>query len=184
MPATATPRTWSTTYSFGRPHQQRNPEFACQVSHVRSRHRMLSNSFWLKRNSDTFHVAPQGQRCHVAFTGDLTPALLVLGTDVEIAGMQGRPTYSPRRHLRRVRPGPNRSCRRRARRCCAFAAGFCALGLFQNSRARSHRPSARWSRGAPRRALRHSRYATLRPYGIVRRTTSLNAGLWHKLLMP
>ncbi len=51
---------------------------------------MLSNSFWLKRNSDTFHVAPQGQRCHVAFTGDLTPALLVLGTDVEIAGMQGR----------------------------------------------------------------------------------------------
>ncbi len=49
-----------------------------------------SNSFCLKRNGDTCHVAPQGQRCHAAFTGDLAPALLVLGTDVEIASMRGR----------------------------------------------------------------------------------------------
>lgn len=49
-----------------------------------------SNSFCLKRNGDTCHVAPQGQRCHAAFTGDLAPALLVLGADVEIAGTPGR----------------------------------------------------------------------------------------------
>ncbi len=51
---------------------------------------MLSNSSCLKRNGDTCHVAPQGQRCHAAFTGNLAPALLVPGTDVEIAGVQGR----------------------------------------------------------------------------------------------
>lgn len=49
-----------------------------------------SNSFCLKRQGDTCHVAPQGQRCHAAFTGDLAPALLALGAEVEIAGMQGR----------------------------------------------------------------------------------------------
>jgi 4-hydroxybenzoyl-CoA reductase subunit beta len=35
-------------------------------------------------------VAPQGQRCHAAFTGDLAPALLALGAEVEIAGAQQR----------------------------------------------------------------------------------------------
>ena len=49
-----------------------------------------SNSFCLKRHGDTCHVAPQGQRCVAAFTGDLAPALLALGAEVEIAGMQGR----------------------------------------------------------------------------------------------
>jgi 4-hydroxybenzoyl-CoA reductase subunit beta len=49
-----------------------------------------SNAFCLKRHGDTCHVAPQGQRCHAAFTGDLAPALLALGTEVEIAGMRGR----------------------------------------------------------------------------------------------
>ncbi len=49
-----------------------------------------SNSFCLKRQGDTCHVAPQGQHCHAAFTGDLAPALLAVGADVEIAGVQGR----------------------------------------------------------------------------------------------
>ncbi len=49
-----------------------------------------SNSFCLKRQGNTCHVAPQGQHCYAAFTGDLAPALLAVGADVEIAGVQGR----------------------------------------------------------------------------------------------
>ena len=49
-----------------------------------------ANSFCLKRDGDTCHVAPQGRRCHAAFTGDLAPALLVIGADVEVARDAGR----------------------------------------------------------------------------------------------
>ena len=49
-----------------------------------------SNQYCLKHRGDTCHVAPQGQRCHAAFSGDLAPALMVLGTEVEIAGPGGR----------------------------------------------------------------------------------------------
>jgi 4-hydroxybenzoyl-CoA reductase subunit beta len=49
-----------------------------------------ANAYCLKNHGDTCHVAPQGQRCHAAFTGDLAPALLVLGAKIEIAGAQGR----------------------------------------------------------------------------------------------
>jgi 4-hydroxybenzoyl-CoA reductase subunit beta len=49
-----------------------------------------ANRYCLKHGGDTCHVAPQGQRCHAAFTGDLAPALLALGADVEIAGLHGR----------------------------------------------------------------------------------------------
>jgi 4-hydroxybenzoyl-CoA reductase subunit beta len=49
-----------------------------------------ANGYCLKRHGDICHVAPQGHRCHAAFTGDLAPALLVLGGVVEIAGPQGR----------------------------------------------------------------------------------------------
>lgn len=49
-----------------------------------------ANGYCLKRGGDTCHVAPQGNRCHAAFTGDLAPALLVLGATVEIAGASGR----------------------------------------------------------------------------------------------
>jgi 4-hydroxybenzoyl-CoA reductase subunit beta len=49
-----------------------------------------ANGYCLKRGGDTCHVAPQGRRCHAAFTGDLAAALLVLGAEVEIAGPQGR----------------------------------------------------------------------------------------------
>jgi 4-hydroxybenzoyl-CoA reductase subunit beta len=48
-----------------------------------------SNGFCLKHRGDVCHVAPQGQRCHAAYTGDLAPALLALDAQVEIAGPQG-----------------------------------------------------------------------------------------------
>ena len=48
-----------------------------------------SNSFCLKHRGEVCHVAPQGQHCHAAYTGDLAPALLVLDAEVEIAGPQG-----------------------------------------------------------------------------------------------
>ena len=49
-----------------------------------------ANGFCLKHRGDVCHVAPQGQRCHAAYSGDLAPALLVLGAEVEIANSEGR----------------------------------------------------------------------------------------------
>lgn len=49
-----------------------------------------SNAFCLKRDGDTCHVAPQGARCHAAFSGDLAPALLALQAEVETVGPSGR----------------------------------------------------------------------------------------------
>jgi len=48
-----------------------------------------ANAYCLKNRGDVCHVAPQGQRCHAAFSGDLAPALLVHGAEIEIAGTQG-----------------------------------------------------------------------------------------------
>ena len=47
-----------------------------------------ANRWCLKRGGDTCHVAPQGARCHAAFSGDLAPALLVYGAEVELASAQ------------------------------------------------------------------------------------------------
>jgi 4-hydroxybenzoyl-CoA reductase subunit beta len=49
-----------------------------------------ANRYCLKYRGDVCHVAPQGQRCHAAFTGDLAPSLMVMGAEVEIAGVEGR----------------------------------------------------------------------------------------------
>jgi 4-hydroxybenzoyl-CoA reductase subunit beta len=49
-----------------------------------------SNGYCLKERGDVCHVAPQGERCHAAFSGDLAPALLAFGATVEIAGTKGR----------------------------------------------------------------------------------------------
>jgi len=49
-----------------------------------------ANAFCLKNRGTICHVAPQGQRCHAAFSGDLAPALMVCGAEVDIAGAQGR----------------------------------------------------------------------------------------------
>uniref|UniRef100_Q07U37 4-hydroxybenzoyl-CoA reductase beta subunit n=1 Tax=Rhodopseudomonas palustris (strain BisA53) TaxID=316055 RepID=Q07U37_RHOP5 len=48
-----------------------------------------ANSYCLKNRGETCHVAPQGKRCHAAFSGDLAPALLVLGAEIDIAGPNG-----------------------------------------------------------------------------------------------
>ncbi len=49
-----------------------------------------SNGFCLKHGGTTCHVAPEGERCHAAFSGDLAPALLAIGAEVQIAGPMGR----------------------------------------------------------------------------------------------
>jgi 4-hydroxybenzoyl-CoA reductase subunit beta len=49
-----------------------------------------ANAYCLKNRGDVCHVAPQGQRCHAAFSGDLAPALLVFGAEIDIAGLQGQ----------------------------------------------------------------------------------------------
>jgi 4-hydroxybenzoyl-CoA reductase subunit beta len=49
-----------------------------------------ANNYCLKRNGDVCHVAPKGQRCYATFSGDLAPALMVLGAEIEIAGYDGR----------------------------------------------------------------------------------------------
>ncbi len=48
-----------------------------------------SNGYCLKRGGDTCHVAPQGSRCHAAFSGDLAPVLLALGAQVELQSSGG-----------------------------------------------------------------------------------------------
>ncbi|HUH95290.1 MAG TPA: 4-hydroxybenzoyl-CoA reductase subunit beta [Casimicrobiaceae bacterium] len=48
-----------------------------------------ANRYCLKRGGDTCHVAPQGRRCHAAFSGDLAPALLVLDAEVELVASRG-----------------------------------------------------------------------------------------------
>ena len=49
-----------------------------------------SNHFCLKHDGETCHVAPQGVRCHAAFSGDLAPALMVVGAELDIASPAGR----------------------------------------------------------------------------------------------
>jgi len=46
-----------------------------------------SNGYCLKFGGDVCHVAPQGKKCRAAYSGDLAPALLVLGAQVEINGV-------------------------------------------------------------------------------------------------
>jgi 4-hydroxybenzoyl-CoA reductase subunit beta len=49
-----------------------------------------ANGYCLKNRGDVCHVAPQGQRCHAAYAGDLAPALLVFGAEIDIAGPRGQ----------------------------------------------------------------------------------------------
>ncbi len=48
-----------------------------------------SNEFCLKHRGTVCHVAPTGNRCHAAYSGDIAPVLLVLGASVELAGDGG-----------------------------------------------------------------------------------------------
>jgi len=49
-----------------------------------------ANGGCLKFEGDTCHVAPQGRHCHAAYQGDLAPALLAYGAEVEIVGTETR----------------------------------------------------------------------------------------------
>jgi 4-hydroxybenzoyl-CoA reductase subunit beta len=48
-----------------------------------------ANNFCLKRGGTVCHVAPQGERCHAAFSGDLAPVLMVAGAEVELQSSGG-----------------------------------------------------------------------------------------------
>lgn len=48
-----------------------------------------ANDYCLKRGGERCHVAPQGQRCHASFSGDLAPPLLVLDAEVEVLSGRG-----------------------------------------------------------------------------------------------
>ncbi|MCP4791392.1 MAG: 4-hydroxybenzoyl-CoA reductase subunit beta [Gammaproteobacteria bacterium] len=48
-----------------------------------------SNSYCLKYKGDSCHVAPNGNVCRAAFSGDLAPAMLVHGAQVEIWSAKG-----------------------------------------------------------------------------------------------
>ncbi len=48
-----------------------------------------ANHGCLKLAGDICHVAPQGSRCHAAYEGDLAPALVVYGAELEIASARG-----------------------------------------------------------------------------------------------
>lgn len=51
-----------------------------------------ANNFCLKKKGETCHVAPSGDECFAAFSGDLAPALLVFDATVEISGPKGTRT--------------------------------------------------------------------------------------------
>ncbi len=51
-----------------------------------------ANDYCLKDRGEVCHVAPSGDHCFAAFSGDLAPAIMVLGGKVEIAGRDGRRT--------------------------------------------------------------------------------------------
>lgn len=48
-----------------------------------------SNDYCLKLGGSTCHVAPQGERCHAAFSGDAAPALLAYEAQADVVGAQG-----------------------------------------------------------------------------------------------
>ncbi len=48
-----------------------------------------SNDYCLKYKGEICHVAPKGNRCRAAFSGDIAPALMVHGAQVEIASEGG-----------------------------------------------------------------------------------------------
>ncbi len=48
-----------------------------------------SNGFCLKYQGEICHVAPKGNRCRAAFSGDIAPALMVHDARIEIAGVDG-----------------------------------------------------------------------------------------------
>ena len=48
-----------------------------------------SNDYCLKYRGDVCHVAPGGKRCFATFSGDLAPAALVHGAEIDVVGANG-----------------------------------------------------------------------------------------------
>jgi 4-hydroxybenzoyl-CoA reductase subunit beta len=48
-----------------------------------------ANGYCLKRGGQTCHVAPQGDRCHATFSGDVAPALIALDAEVDLLSSRG-----------------------------------------------------------------------------------------------
>lgn len=48
-----------------------------------------ANDYCLKYRGEICHVAPKGDHCFAAFSGDVAPALMVLGAEVETHGAKG-----------------------------------------------------------------------------------------------
>ncbi len=48
-----------------------------------------ANDYCLKSRGEICHVAPKGDHCFAAFSGDLAPALLIFGAEVEIVSPTG-----------------------------------------------------------------------------------------------
>ena len=48
-----------------------------------------SNDYCLKERGDICHVASGGKRCFAAFSGDVAPALLIFGAEVDLVGPEG-----------------------------------------------------------------------------------------------
>jgi len=48
-----------------------------------------SNDGCMKYEGEICHVVPTSKRCYAAYSGDVAPALLVLGSEVDIAGPEG-----------------------------------------------------------------------------------------------
>jgi 4-hydroxybenzoyl-CoA reductase subunit beta len=51
-----------------------------------------ANNYCLKSQGETCHVAPAGDECFAAFSGDLAPALLIFNAEVELSGPDGTRT--------------------------------------------------------------------------------------------
>ncbi|MCF7980930.1 MAG: 4-hydroxybenzoyl-CoA reductase subunit beta [Pseudomonadales bacterium] len=49
-----------------------------------------SNNYCLKYRGDICHVAPKGNICRAAFSGDLAPAMMVHGAKVELVSAEGK----------------------------------------------------------------------------------------------
>ena len=80
-----------------------------------------ANNHCLKTTGTVCHVAPKSRGvCFATFSGDLAPALLTLGADVDIAGPAGKRTIPLEQALYRFCP-PGRAGHRHARRRQIFS---------------------------------------------------------------
>ncbi len=99
-----------------------------------------ANDFCLKHGGDVCHVAPQGKRCHAAFSGDLAPVLLVLDAD-------GRDRRPGRRAAIAARGAlSSRTARGTCRSRPAKSSPRCASRSSRRARARGYRKAR--ARGA------------------------------------